>query len=379
MYLNVIPSDKCALNHIKIPKPLMKILNVDYGDWLVFNVGDGYYSVMATKASMSDIIEHGENKAFVNKDSPILFSSHTEAYIEPHQLTIGGDPEFFLINSQGRLVDASKIFPHEAQIGSDGDLGELRPDYALCPEQFVENIRVLMGGMSRRLPAGITPVASSYLKGRCCGFHVHLGMPIELLSYAADDTDRFLKNIVSTLDYLVALPAAVIDTDNSRRLSYLSNPIDAYGKLSDYRLNMRTLEYRTVGGFHLKSPEYAKSILSASFEVVNWIIKKTEEISGGWGEMSQVANFSCLKSRLNIPNRYMVEKIYTSKNRNALEEEAKKASAILKSIAEEYSDNIVTSSKPNNNLLSEWLTNEKECKANICKEKQCPSAYSSRS
>lgn len=365
MYLNVIPSHECALNHIRVPSKLMKILNLDYGDWLLFDTKQGCCSVMVTKSNIDDIIEYGDNRAFVSPHSPILESASSEVLIEPHKLTIGGDPEFFILNNRGRLIEASRIFPFDGAVGSDGHLGELRPDYALCPDQFVENIRRLILELKNRLPTGLIPVASSYLNHRCSGFHIHLGMPIELLSFAANDVDRFFKNLVATLDYLVALPAAALDPDDSRRLSF------SYGKPGDYRLSMRTLEYRTPGGFHLKSPIYAKHLLSSAYKVVDKIVSETEKISGGWREMSNVTDFSYFRNVYNIPDKKYVHDILLTKNRNLMEKEASKAISILKTIAEEYSENIIEFRKQRNeSLISEWLTHETKRQADFYKTRR---------
>ena len=354
MYLNVLPSTGTSLHQIRMTERLRKSLKLDCGDWLFFDTKEGLFSVTVMKALLSDVLKHGDEKAFVSEHSPILESQSSEVLVEPHTLTIGCDPEFFLRDlTTGRIAEAHRFFPHEGQVGSDGDLAEFRPDFALCPDQLTLNIKELIKKLHSSLPIFIEPLAESFNFRRCCGFHVHLGMPIELLSFAADQTDKFFKNVVSTIDYLVGVPAAALDRVDSRRFSW------EYGRPGDYRLNMRTLEYRTPGGFHLKTPAYTRNLLSITFKVMDRIIKEAEEISGGWVDMSNVAKFDYFKSKYNIPDKQDIKQILLSKGRNRLEEESKKVHAILPSIVAEYSKNIITERSENDTpFFEKWLKDE---------------------
>jgi hypothetical protein len=334
---------------------LRKSLDLDYGDWLIFNTKTGPFSVMVTAPLQNDLLAWGEDKAFVNEYSPALFSEGSEVFVENHRLTIGADLEFFILDSYSRVLEAYKVFPFEGELGNDGDLGEIRPNYAFCPEQLTQNIKKIITTIPRRLPIYLKPVAASFYANRCCGFHIHLGMPIELLSFAAGQTDRFLKNIVATFDYLVGIPASVLDDSDRRRLPNLHG----YGKPGDYRLNMRTLEYRTPGGFHLKSPEYTKNLLSIAFCTMDKIIKEAEEISGGWVDMGEVAKFDYFKNKYNIPSKDFIRRVLTSKNRKELEQESVRVFNSLPNIMGEYSNNLVTTRKSvHKPLINEWAGDE---------------------
>lgn len=351
MYLNIVPSEDTSMHQIRMTRSLRNSLGLDCGDWLFFDTNMGLFSVTVTRADIRDVQNHGMDKAFVSRHSPILGSAKSEVLVEPHRMTIGCDPELFFVDKiTGRLAEAYRFFPYEGQVGSDGDLAELRPDYALCPDQLTQNIQKLIKEMHHRLPMHIDAVASSYYYRRCCGFHIHMGMPVELLSFAADQTDRFFKNVVSTLDYLVGVPAAALDNVDKRRFSW------EYGRPGDYRLSMRTLEYRTPGGFHLKTPEYTRSLLSIAFKVMDCIVKEAEEISGGWVDMEEVARFDYFKSKYNIPDKAYVKRVLTSRGRRILENESKRVHAILPTIVDEYAGNIVTQRTANDNpLFEKWL------------------------
>ena len=133
------------MHQIRIPERLRKSFNLDYGDQLIFDTEIGEYSVQVIGSILEDIVEHGDRHAFINEHSPVLSSKSLDVFIQPHELTIGCDPEIFLLNRKThRIAPAYKILPREDQLGSDGDLAELRPDYALSPEQLMLNIQKLI-------------------------------------------------------------------------------------------------------------------------------------------------------------------------------------------------------------------------------------------
>lgn len=350
MYLKVIPSESCSTHQIRLPERLRKEFKLDYGDWLVFDTTEGDYSVQVSKAKLEDLIEHGDRHAFVSEFSPVLTSKSSDVYIEPHELTIGCDPELFLINkTTKRLALAHNILSKEGQLGSDGDLAELRPDYALSPEQLMINIRELITSIPSKVPLSLFPFASSWHAYRCCGFHVHLGLPIELLSFAADKTDALLKNIVAALDYFVGIPAAALDPDNKRRFN------NEYGRPGDYRLSMRTLEYRTPGGFHLRSPLYTRSLLFSAFGVVERIIHDAEKESFGWKDTSKITDFSYFMEKYKLPPKKVIKSMFLTKDKEELKDVSIKICRELKTILNEDSKYIVKERYAEQPLLYEWL------------------------
>lgn len=353
MYLNIVPSSDCGINAIRVPYNLMLKMNLDYGDWLVFDTHTGLFSVMVMGTILEDVSRYGPEYVFINKDSPVL-DNECEVYIEPHELTIGCDPEFFIVDVfTKKLVLADKYLPHEGQIGSDGDLGELRPDYSLGPEQLVVNIRKLIKQIPDKLPYGAFPFAASYFKNRCSGFHIHLGVPIELLSFAADYTDKFLKNIISVLDYLVYIPSAALDKTDKRRMSF------EYGNPSDYRINMRTLEYRCPGGFHLQNPRYTEHLLYSSFALVSDIIRNSEKDSDGWRKMNSVSKFSYLQNIYGIPNREQINYILYDKDKKVVQNESVKALEIMSGLMGTDNDKLVKENVKIKPLIEEWSNETK--------------------
>ncbi len=354
MYLNVVPSENCSMHQIRVPEPLRKSFKLDYGDYLIFNTDIGNFSVQVIKSTYEDMIEYGDRHAFVNEYSPILDSKNSDVFIQPHELTVGCDPELFLLNRKThRVLPAYKILPKESQFGSDGDLAELRPDYALSPEQLVLNIRKIISGIPYKIPLSLYPYTSSWHALRSCGFHIHLGLPIELLSFAVDKTDTFIKNIILALDYFVGIPAAALDPDDKRRFC------KKYGSPGDYKLSMRTLEYRTPGGFHLRSPAYSRSLITSAFRVIEEIIKDAEEASGGWLDASKIVDFDYFKDRYNLPSKGRIKSIYSTKDRSELKHETIKIHEKLKSLIGNDSKFVIKERHQNEQpLFCEWLKDE---------------------
>lgn len=351
MYLNVIPSDHCSTHQIRMPGRLRKDLNLDLGDRLIFNTPMGDYSLQINKATLEDILEHGEKNAFVSVYSPILDAKSSDVLVEPHEITIGCDPELFLLDRRDfRVVPADRLMPKERKFGSDGELAELRPDYALSPEQLVLNLKRLIVSIPFNIPNWVTTYASSWYAYRCSGFHIHLGMPIELLSFAADKTDIFLKHLVTALDYFVGIPAASLDPDDKRRLS------NNYGRPGDYRISMRTLEYRTPGGFHLKSPKYTKSLLNSAFYITDKIIKDAEEASENWANTEKIVDFKYFMNRYNLPPKKYIKSVLASKDRKELKYECNKINPTLNAILGDNSKfSVKERSRNEQHFFREWL------------------------
>jgi hypothetical protein len=350
MKLNVAQSERCPLHMIKMSYRLRRKFGLDLGDWLLFNTKSGVVSLMLAPYNTKDSVEFNESKAVVNSDCPILYEGEGgEVLVREHKLTIGADVEFFMVDRKNNnVIEGYTVFDKEGELGSDGDLGEIRPDYSLSPEQVTENIHNIIKTIPVRMPKGLKAIASSYHRGRCCGFHMHFGLPVELLSFAAEKTDSFMKNVIHTLDYIVGVIAHSLDSDDKRRLS------NSYGKPGDYRISMRTLEYRTPGGYHLKTKKHTNSMLCLGFLIVDTIIKESEKVSGGWVDMEAVTNFDYFREMFNIPEYDKVYNILMSKDKDVLIKEREKVVQILANMDSDSIHQIVLSEATNEDLIEGW-------------------------
>lgn len=364
MYLQVVKSHRCALHQIQVPYGIRKELGIDLGDWLLFDTIDGVFSVVVVNPYREDSIRYNNRISFVHPDSSILFSKCGDVILKPHEITIGCDPEFFIIDkTQKTIIPACNYLPFDEKIGSDAELGELRPDYALCPEQLMKNLNSLVKKVDKSIPVNTFPYAASSYGPFCCGFHVHIGLPIEVLSFAAENTDGFLKNMASILDYLVGIPALALDPDEKRKAS------KTYGQPSDYRLHMRTFEYRTPGGFHLKTPEYTMSLFSAAFKTAEKIIELAEIKSDGWCSMYGVHDLSFFRKLYGIPEISQVKRLYISGTKEERNAELAKIFRILMEIMADYTEYIIkVRQQEQPDFTKEWAENEAKLQTNFYQE-----------
>ena len=205
--------------------------------------------------------------------------------LDPY-ITIGCDPEFFLLNTNtNQLFPPYRILRKNDKIGYDGRLVELRPDPSIYPDIVTRNIKELLrkfqGILDRNGLDNLEMVAKSSGWNNYAGFHVHFGLPKNLLSsiMSSNNSKKILYLILHVLDYYVATICTIIegDVDYSRRCSVNIS----YGKLSDYRINYKTLEYRVPGGALLKHPKLSTGLLSICSLVVHDILERLKIYTNG--------------------------------------------------------------------------------------------------
>lgn len=339
------------MHNIRMSKKLRSRFNLDIGDWLLFNTRHGDISLMVSQTTKEDTLEYGDFKAVVSDECIIVEEGvGEEVDVKHHDLTIGADPEFFFVDTRsGRLVEGYTLFDKDGELGSDGDLGEMRPDFALSPDQVTENLYNIIKTIPYRVPHTVKPIATSWYSGMCCGFHLHFGMPAEIMTFAADKTDEFIKSIIHVMDYMVGTVAHSLDSDNNRRLS------TNYGTPGDYRMSMRTVEYRTPGGYHLRTRKNTNSLLCLGFSVMDTLIKDCEITSDGWMDMSAISDYSYFMEKYNIPEYDYVYKTMRSKNRDDLKLESEKVARILVDMNSDYLSDITFEPADNQNIYEGWL------------------------
>jgi hypothetical protein len=236
-----------------------------------------------------------------------LYSLHKQKALE---VTLGCDPEFMLVNKHGKALRASEIITTmEGRIGNDGFLGELRPRPGANEIEVTENLRKLirkipsMMSSKRFGPEFAWPEAHSEKDNRAAGFHIHIGAPKPLTTKAALGSNKFLDSFAGALDYFVGIPGMLIEQSTLRRLGKGEKGI-VYGNASDWRTShFGTIEYRTLGGFHLRHPSYAKGVLALTQCVGKDILTYMESLSCGWAYLAPISGFETLQNKYGLPNR----------------------------------------------------------------------------
>lgn len=229
-----------------------------------------------------------------------LLLSSEELRVEPRspqETTIGCDPEFILVDQNNTVKDASRIFGKTAQLGSDACLGELRPS----PSNKVTDVVGSLQQLILKIPEAteLVPIAMSWYRKFVCGFHVHIGLPSELALFASDKAPEFVKNMMRLFDYYIGVPAMLRDSADKRRLCK-----GCYGHPGDYRMSTHTVEYRTPGGFHLRSPQLALELLTASFVVAEDVLGRAALTTRLWTKPDKFYSYKHFADAYELPADY---------------------------------------------------------------------------
>jgi len=185
---------------------------------------------------------------------------------------IGADPEFLLMNNDGKIRYAAHVagFYHEDQLGSDGPWAEIRPDPAIDVSDFIDNIQeILKHHKNTEAIQEYQWLGGCYYYGQQIGGasrswplggHIHIGSPARLARATASFGDHYKESVYACLDKIldeyVAIPAIKIDgkEDSRKRRS-------EFGEFGDVRLDHDRLEYRMLSGEWLTHPEMAKIVI----------------------------------------------------------------------------------------------------------------------
>jgi len=135
------------------------------------------------------------------------------------------------------------------------------------------------------------------------GFHLHYGIPKEILGYQK----KFVaQQVVKALDYYVGLPSIIPEGygDSYRRTV---QGIE-YGKPGMFRIDHRTLEYRTPGAALMKHPVLAKGLIGLGAVVIEDIISRVKTKTHGFTQLSEIANDADI--RVLYPNIPAVMEIF---------------------------------------------------------------------
>lgn len=183
---------------------------------------------------------------------------------DEHEVKMGADPEFMLVNSRsGRMVAASEFFPKEGMVGCDAirlpnrqqrPIAEIRPRPDRDPQILIGNIRDALRTANRMAPyQNVKWVAGSQpFPGYSIGGHIHFSN-VSLNS-----------GLLRALDNYLGIPIFLIE-DQSTAVKRRKR----YGRLSEYRLkNHGGFEYRTPGSW-LVSKDIATAVLCLAKIVVS--------------------------------------------------------------------------------------------------------------
>jgi hypothetical protein len=310
-----------------------------------------------------------------------VFQEH--AYVSPRNLetlksgtvefkildvTLGCDPEFFIL-WKSTLISAATYLPFNGAIGADGSLGELRPMYARHEDGVVDNLGKLIPMIPERMTrekwASGFPYngrefdiqAHSYHKGLAAGFHVHLGIPPEILNTRKDFSRAAMNHLVKCLDWYVSVPLVPLEVSPARRTGSTN-----YGKPGDYRPSNVTLEYRTPGAFYLRTPTLARGLLGLCLMVTENIVSRMKVASKGFVNLDKLGRGD-LNEIMPLPSYEVIKGTLLARSPQAAKEHLEGIKSTLEELPtygkhrraiEDFFSVVESGSVPDPNLISNW-------------------------
>ncbi len=268
-----VMSEKSGIENkiIRMPKKLREELNVVLGEFIV---------IKQTALQVDRVFKQDKSNnkltAFVTQKILDKIGVLENTLVVTKNITIGCDPELFLVDrTSNQLYNPSFLFNKESSVGYDGMLAELRPSPSVDSKVVTKNIYNLIVKLQNTLIENnlnnIRIVAGSAGWNYFAGFHVHMGIPSNLLNSDYVGRIKAIKIIIKALDYYVSTLAVLAEgEDFLRRCS----PFISYGKVSDYRVDTKTLEYRVPGGSLLRHPVLTHGLLSLCSLVSHDVIER---------------------------------------------------------------------------------------------------------
>ena len=336
----------------RMPKPIR--------DKFGLNVGD---SIRLSNANGNIVLKVGwvyenDEKSYPNFEG-VFLSSHTFEQLAPLDsvslkkitgLTLGADPEAYLINeATGNLVEASTQF-NTGYIGHDFGLVEFRPDPKDSVQGLLLNLYTLIMMSQMYTKEGNYIHSASMYTFNPAGFHIHFGTNF----VKEKDLKQFMKILACLLDFFVAVPAMYFERgdDWCRRVT------SEYGTPGDIRKSTYSFEYRTLGGHVLADPRITGFILILAYEIVT-------DMYNIYAENNHVISsyYKIQAAYPTLPSREIVKEMLTSKY--GAEYAHKYIDAILASINSFSNSNIVSifnnikDIKYNPRLVNNWGFNTK--------------------
>jgi hypothetical protein len=291
---------------IRIPEKMRENLGFLQGDFIGIRDKSGKeISLQITNAYKEDA-ESDQMRAYVTEDVFLALDIKEDRLDQEIELvagiTLGCDPEFFLIRKDtGEIVHAGKFFTKWADVGYDHDglLMEIRPMPSTSEVLLSHNIFNLLNKAKDTIDHSnllfrhlIGLYGASSYGGMTAGFHLHYGLPKQLLR--TDPKTRLITlQIIKVLDYYVGLPAIIPEgiEDSKRR----TQPFVEYGKPGGYRIDSRTLEYRVPGGSLLRHPVLTRGLLGLGATVVEDVVSRIKNYTNNYENLELLVDERGLK------------------------------------------------------------------------------------
>lgn len=228
-----------------------------------------------------------------------MIRNGTSEVIRVHGITLGCDPESFLVDTtNGNLIAAHRFMKKYGDVGHDGMLLEFRPNPSTDAKEVCNNLWSLIQkgrSMLDAHPEGnkIAIVGASSWRGLTAGFHLHFGLPRGLLG-RRPDTNIVARLMTTAFDYYVGVPSIIPEgnKDFARRTIKFVD----YGKPGGYRLDSRTFEFRLPGGINLTHPLLATGLLALGAVVAGDVASRINTCTDSFTNLKEMTSEGDLRS-----------------------------------------------------------------------------------
>jgi hypothetical protein len=304
---------------IRIPNRLRKEFEILPGSFLCLKGKNKETVLLQVSITYKKDVLENDKCVYVNQNTYDLLDTEKSDEIKPtDDILIGCDPEFFLVDKKtGINESASHFFPHYGEVGSDCGLAELRPRPNFKEAELSNNLNELMVRAFSHINNNdlfygkeIYMAAASSRNNTSAGYHIHFGLPQYMLR---PKMRVLLAYIVNILDYYVGIPAIL--PEGSEDYKRRSPRFSKYGKPSDHRYDLMTLEYRVPGGHLLRHPILSAGILAISAVVMKDVLSRLKVYTNGFTKTSPFEHYEDLNFLYpNLPDRRSVCSCILSEN-----------------------------------------------------------------
>jgi len=313
---------------IKVPKDLRESTGLKLGDFLAVETIDGRWTSLYIERAFDEDAKADPLSAYVtSRVRPLISKGESQSCVveQVKGITLGCDPELMVVDRiTGDLISAQHFFGLKkwGAVGYDGLLLEFRPlpstDEAVVigniynlittARSYLDTCKMFPNTMLASISSfqGRTAVARNIRANTAmyqphtlvtAGFHLHYGIPGEILGY---QKNFVAQQMVKALDYYVGIPSVVPEGygDSYRRTVQGFD----YGKPGTFRLDNRTLEYRTPGGALMKHPILAQGLMGLGAVVIEDIVSRVKTITNGFTRLNEIATDADIRTLYpNIP------------------------------------------------------------------------------
>lgn len=283
---------------IRIPRDTRAVLGINVGESIDMDTKDGNKIRLKVEQAFLSDVDKDSNVAYVSQSvfdilnlKDVVDSKFVLSLTDV--ITLGTDPEFFVVNfNRNEVIHPARFFQKYGEVGSDGMLVEIRPHPNVEVKSLVSNMAYCLAKAQkiiREHPLGKDPkvklAAASHIGGYTAGFHLHYGLPKEILNLY-NNRRIVLKEMVRGLDYYVGVPSIIPEgiDDSFRR----SNPFVTYGSVGDFRVNYRTLEYRVPGGSLLRHPDLSEGLIGLGALVVEDVVTRVRAATEDFTKLDEL-------------------------------------------------------------------------------------------